>query len=367
MSEEKYRFVAEWFDPTVKIKRTFLLSYYPSDGSVEMYDVNLKRSFLKKMKCDTVNFTDMYVGSTVNILTRQLHITDFGDQATRNKFTRQTEATLAIIKSSGLECMGRIIDVIQANGLTISKGRMMKIPELGSDEAFRDSSLSGHIGVDPVVILELRGDGAVGLWMNLLGFTASEDCKGFQSPRIDLGHLKSHCVGPQDVNSVEKELNIYFPPNGNSHCNTASFKNTTCCIIKPHALREGTAGKIIQAITDAGFSINAFEVMAMDQATASEFLEVYKGVVAEYQEMTAQLVSGPCFALEISSNCGIDTPLEFRKFVGPSNPEIAKHLRPETLRARFGHDKVKNAVHCTDLPEDAVLEIEYLFKILSID
>lgn len=367
MSEEKYRFVADWFDPTVKIKRTFLLSYYPSDGSVEMYDVNLKRPFLKKMKCDTINFTDMYVGSTVNILTRQLHITDFGDLPTRNKFTRQTEATLAIIKHSGMKNMGNIIDVIQSNGLTISKGRMMKIPECGSNEAFRDSCLSSHIGEDAVLVLELRGDGAIGLWMNLLGIPSSEDCKSFQLPRFELGDLKSYCVGPDNVNSVGKELNIYFPPYGNCHCNTASFKNTTCCIIKPHAIREGIAGKIIQAIIDCGFSIKAFEVITMDQATASEFLEVYKGVVAEYQEMTAQMVSGPCFALEISSSSGAGTPLEFRKFVGPSNPEIARHLRPETLRARFGHDKVKNAVHCTDLPEDAVLEVEYLFKILTID
>ena len=27
--------------------------------------------------------------------------------------------------------------------------------------------------------------------------------------------------------------------------------------------------------------------------------------------------------------------------------------------------QVKNAVHCTDLPEDGVLEVEYFFKILQ--
>ncbi len=29
----------------------------------------------------------------------------------------------------------------------------------------------------------------------------------------------------------------------------------------------------------------------------------------------------------------------FRKLVGPSDPEIAKHLRPNTLRAKFGLDR----------------------------
>lgn len=37
--------------------------------------------------------------------------------------------------------------------------------------------------------------------------------------------------------------------------------------------------------------------------------------------------------------------------------EIARHLRPTTLRALYGRDKVKNAIHCTDLPEDGVLEV----------
>lgn len=37
--------------------------------------------------------------------------------------------------------------------------------------------------------------------------------------------------------------------------------------------------------------------------------------------------------------------------------EVAKHLRPHTLRAKFGVDKVRNAVHCTDLPDDASLEV----------
>lgn len=45
------------------------------------------------------------------------------------------------------------------------------------------------------------------------------------------------------------------------------------------------------------------------------------------------------------------------------DPEIAKNLRPNTLRGRFGVDRCKNAIHCTDLPEDGTLESEYFFSI----
>ena len=30
-----------------------------------------------------------------------------------------------------------------------------------------------------------------------------------------------------------------------------------------------------------------------------------------------------------------------------------------TLRAQYGLDRVRNAVHCTDLPEDGLLEVEH--------
>ena len=32
-------------------------------------------------------------------------------------------------------------------------------------------------------------------------------------------------------------------------------------------------------------------------------------------------------------------------------------MRPRTLRAQFGKNKIQNAVHCTDLPEDGLLEV----------
>lgn len=54
-----------------------------------------------------------------------------------------------------------------------------------------------------------------------------------------------------------------------------------------------------------------------------------------------------------------------REVCGPHDPEQAKSLRPKSIRALFGKDKVRNAVHCTDLLEDALIEVEYFFTILQ--
>lgn len=47
--------------------------------------------------------------------------------------------------------------------------------------------------------------------------------------------------------------------------------------------------------------------------------------------------------------------------------DIARQLRPHTIRARYGKNKVQNAVHVTDLPEDALLEVKkfnFLYQIV---
>jgi len=56
----------------------------------------------------------------------------------------------------------------------------------------------------------------------------------------------------------------------------------------------------------------------------------------------------------------------FRELVGPLDPVLGKKLRPNSLRAKFGDNKVLNSVHCTDLPEDGILEVEYCFKIMRV-
>ena len=55
----------------------------------------------------------------------------------------------------------------------------------------------------------------------------------------------------------------------------------------------------------------------------------------------------------------------FRQLCGPADPEVAAALRPTSLRARYGKDKSRNAVHCTDLEDDGQLEANYFFQILQ--
>ena len=80
--------------------------------------------------------------------------------------------------------------------------------------------------------------------------------------------------------------------------------------------------------------------------------------------MVESLASGSCIAMEITGSDS-DVVEKFRELCGPSDPAVAKLLRPNSIRARFGTNKVNNAVHCTDLPEDGTLEVEFFFNVLQ--
>merc|ERR1711934_1090325 len=160
-----------------------------------------------------------------------------------------------------------------------------------------------------------------------------------------------------DESHFNKETQLYF---SKQFAPTAAFNNCTCCIIKPHIVQEGRAGQVIDMILQEGFEISSMEMFTLDRPTAEEFFEVYKGVLPEFVGMVEHMTTGPCIVLEVRQENAVKS---FRELCGPTDPEIAKYLRPNTIRAKFGHSRTINAVHCTDLEEDGLLEVEYFFSI----
>ncbi|NWR30464.1 NDK7 kinase, partial [Tachuris rubrigastra] len=364
--DERYAFIAEWYDPNASLFRRYELLYYPKDGSIEMYDVKNRRTFLKRTPYESLHLEDLYVGSKITVFSRRLSIVDYGNPYTSRKLGSRKERTLALIKPDAMHKIGELIDIIINAGLTITKAKMMLLSRKEAADFYVDHrakpfyhELLQFITSGPVLAMEILGDDAVSKWKAIVGPAnpAATETDTLDSIRENFGHsgLRNAAHGPDSVASAAKELELFFPSSGGrGPVSSATFTNCTCCIIKPHAVNEGLAGKIIKAILKEGFQISALQMFNMERPNAEEFYEIYKGVVPEYLEMVSELCSGPCIAMEITPS---EPPKVFRDFCGPSDPELARHLRPGTLRAVFGKDKIQNAVHCTDLPEDGLLEV----------
>lgn len=262
--------------------------------------------------------------------------------------------------------VGAIMDLIQQNGFLICNLKMLTLTkdEIASFYSEHRSkpffnTLLDYMTSGKIIVMELMASDAVARWRHLMGPTDSAEARSCAATSIRARYGKDKtmnaCHGSDSAETAARELEFFFPASGkDKFVNTATFCDATCCIIKPHAVVEGQSGAIIEKIQNAGFEISAMQIFHIEKANAEEFLEVYKGVVSEYAAMVGELCSGPCLVLEVRAQNAQKT---FREFTGPADPEIARHLRPRTLRAFFGKDKIHNAVHCTDLPDDSILEV----------
>ncbi len=79
-------------------------------------------------------------------------------------------------------------------------------------------------------------------------------------------------------------------------------------------------------------------------------------MLPEITQIIEHCSAGPCLALEVRQENCVEM---LRALFGPYDPTIAKELRPDSLRARYGLNRVKNVAHVTDLEEDGSLEVNY--------
>jgi len=316
--DSRYCFTVCWQDLAASLQRKYQLIYYTADGTVEMYDLKNRRTFLKR--CDyPITAKDLYKGGVVTIYSRQLEIEDYGDEFTRKVFESTAAAVTVHVAPSQLPAMGRIIDAIQGADLTISEMRLL----------------------NDGLMLKLTGSRTVETWSEL-------------EPKIN-----AELAGA--VRTVDDVFSAPLPRPVIGDAATCSL-----LLVRAHAIKSGHLGRIIDQLLGSGFELVNAYMTQLNRPNASEFLEVYKGVVPECVDWIDELLSGKVVALQTRYSAQpAATVLALRKLCGAHDPEIASHLHGNSLRALYGTSKVKNAVHCTDLPEDAPLEVDYFFSVIA--
>ena len=188
---------------------------------------------------------------------------------------------------------------------------------------------------DVVVGIELVNEDAVTEWRKTIGPTSSDTARkeapGSIRALFGTNNTKNAVHGSDSIGSMKREIDFWFGGDVKTRKmkTTAMLNNCTLCIIKPHIIIDGLAGQIIDMILTEGFEISAMEMFYLHKGTAEEFYDVYKGVLPEYLPLIEHMTSGPCIVLELRQENVVQA---FRNLVGPHDPEIAKYLRPNTIR-----------------------------------
>ena len=390
--DERYCFIVEWLDPHSGLTMRYQMLYGPADCSVEMvrtrtrtpgdsfhssprqpkrlhtssspirhesdhsapspvhpqYDIKNRRPFLKKTKIPTVTMDTLHMGAVVTVYSRQLKIVEYGDSHTEAAFSLARQQTLCVVKPGAVHLAGKVINASQKSGFSVARVKMAQLSSAEASAMFGEASVA-ELSSGPSMGVSLVGDDAV---------------SSFKALAKELVSSLGDCVVySESADAVASQTSAYF-----ANAPACRLADTALCLVKPSSMDH--LGLVVDAVMASGFTMTGASTFTLDRVDAVEFLEVYKGVVPEFAASVDELTSGPFVAIEVAQSGSNGTSENgvveaLREACGPADPEIARVLRPNSIRAKFGFDKVRNAVHCTDLPEDGELETHYFFKILQ--
>jgi len=128
----------------------------------------------------------------------------------------------------------------------------------------------------------------------------------------------------------------------------------TLSIIKPDAVAKNVIGEIYTRFETAGLRIIAAKMKHLSRKEAEGFYAVHRERPF-FNALVEFMISGPVMIQALEGDGAV---LKNRDLMGATNP---KDAAAGTIRADFATSIDANAVHGSDAPETAKVEIAYFF------
>ena len=133
----------------------------------------------------------------------------------------------------------------------------------------------------------------------------------------------------------------------------------TLSIIKPDAVAKNVIGKIYQRFEDAGLKVIAAKLVHLSAQEAGQFYAVHKERPF-FADLVKFMTSGPVMIQALEGENAI---AKNRELMGATDP---KRAAPGTIRADFAESIDANAVHGSDAPETAAVEVAFFFPGMNV-
>ncbi len=133
----------------------------------------------------------------------------------------------------------------------------------------------------------------------------------------------------------------------------------TLSIIKPDAVAKNVIGQIVSRFEGAGLKVVAARLTQLSRAEAEGFYAVH-AARPFFKDLVDFMISGPVFVQVLEGEGAI---LKNSDLMGATDPKKAEK---GTIRADFAESIDANAVHGSDAPETAAVEIAYFFPALNV-
>jgi len=133
----------------------------------------------------------------------------------------------------------------------------------------------------------------------------------------------------------------------------------TLSIIKPDAVAKNVIGKIYSRFESNGLKVIAARMTWLSEQEAGQFYSVHKERPF-FKDLVSFMTSGPVMIQALEGEGAI---LKNRDLMGATDPKKAEK---GTIRADFAESIDANAVHGSDAPETAAVEIAFFFPGLNV-
>ena len=129
----------------------------------------------------------------------------------------------------------------------------------------------------------------------------------------------------------------------------------TFSIIKPDAVAAGNSGNILALLQKSGFKILGMRQTQLSVAQARAFYAVHKERPF-YDGLVKFMTEGPIVVLALERENAVK---QLREVMGATNPANAAE---GTVRKLYATDIERNAIHGSDAPETAAVELNFFFN-----
>ncbi|XP_032614193.1 thioredoxin domain-containing protein 3 isoform X1 [Hylobates moloch] len=268
------------------------------------------------------------------------------------------EKTLALLRPNLFhERKDDVLHIIKDEDFNILEQRQVVLSEKEAQALCKEyknedyfNKLIENMTSGPSLALVLLRDNGLQYWKQLLGPRTAEEaieyfpeslCAKFAMDSLPVNQL----YGSDSLETAEREIQHFFP------------LQSTLGLIKPHATSEQRE-QILKMIKEAGFDLTQVKKMFL---TPEQIEKIYPKITGKdfYKDLLEMLSEGPSMVMILTKWNAV---AEWRRLMGPTDPEEAKVLSPDSIRARFGISKLKNIVHGASNVYEAKEVVNRLFE-----
>ncbi|XP_061054212.1 thioredoxin domain-containing protein 3 [Eubalaena glacialis] len=250
-----------------------------------------------------------------------------------------------------------VLNIIQDEGFKILMQRQIVLSEeeaktlcmeYENKDYFRN--LIENMTSGPSLALVLVRENGLGHWKQLIGPSTVEEAKGYLPDSLCAQFAMeslpiNQLYGSDSLEAAERDIQYFFPP------------QHTAALIKPHVTQEQRED-ILRLIKEAGFDITQMKERLLTEEEADKVYFKIKGKDF-YKDVLEVLSEGPSLVMILTKWNAVS---DWRRLMGPTDPEEARLLSPYSIRAQFGRSILKNAVHGASNVQEAGETINRVFE-----